>query len=1237
MSILKSLRSSLGDRLIAVGKRLGGCDGDQSPEQFAALRQRNEFLEAVIEHVPAPLLVRDLRTERCVLINPEAVRFAGFDREQVLGKALSELHPPERAAHIRANDEMMRRSRAPLTSIEQTIDSPCGPRRIISKRVPLYESGDITYVISLVQDVTDIREREADLRKREAELQSTRAFLDMVIENAPVPIIVRDAKTHCYELINRAAEDLMGRSRKDVIGKHPTDLYDDPEQLAAIHRQDRELIEGRQPVFYDEHVYQVGDKKRIVTAQRLPVFDESGDIRYLMTLMTDVTERQSQTRELEDTKAFLNLVIDHVPASILVRDYQADRYVLVNRVAEQMLHCSRDQIIGRTLEDLYPPDRVADLRERDKIIETTGKPDLREGPVIAGGVERFTISRRLPIHGPDGRIRYIVAMMDDVTERYLQTRELKETKAFLDAIVENVPPAIVVRDLTNERCVLANRAAQQLVGKSRDEMIGKTSAEIYPAAQVPMVRRRDRELIANMKPIFVDEHTLESPKGERIVTAHRMPIFDADGKARYTVTVINDVTERSRQRCELEQTKSFLDTVIEHVPVAVFVKDAATLRFVLANRMAEQLYGISREDLIGRSTQDIYPPETAKLVAAQDQELLRTRKPLVIPEQALETPGKGKRIISATRVPVIGSDGEPAYIMTVVEDFTERSEQNRQIRDMKTFLDTVIEHVPVSIVVKDAKDLRCMLVNRATEELYGVSRDKMVGTAASDVYASKDAAIIEENDRALLRGRKPVFIPEEQRTIAGRERTISASRIPVMGEDGQPRYLITVIEDITERRQAQKRIAHLAHHDSLTDLPNRAAFAEHFAATIERAADEKATFAVMCMDLDRFKEINDVFGHAMGDALLCKVAEALRQAAGDAFVGRLGGDEFALVSPAAISPESANHLAETILTAVNRDFFVDEHTLRAGMSIGIAIYPQDGGDTTTLLANADAALYRAKADGRGAIKFFESDMDKKLREHRALAHDLRIAIDHDQLKLYYQPQALLNGTIIGFEALARWHHPFRGFVSPGLFIPIAEENGLILELGEWALRSACREAASWPIQLNVAINVSAVQFRHGDLPSLVHSILLETGLSPSRLELEVTESVLIDNLPRALSILRRLKALGVRIAMDDFGTGYSSLSNLQSFAFDKIKIDRSFIVNLTQNAQSATIVRAVIGLGRGLKVPVVAEGVETAEQVEFLARETCSEIQGYWVGKPLPISDYAELVGRPKQSLRVAS
>jgi predicted signal transduction protein with EAL and GGDEF domain len=370
-----------------------------------------------------------------------------------------------------------------------------------------------------------------------------------------------------------------------------------------------------------------------------------------------------------------------------------------------------------------------------------------------------------------------------------------------------------------------------------------------------------------------------------------------------------------------------------------------------------------------------------------------------------------------------------------------------------------------------------------------------------------------------------------------------------------------------------------------------------------------------------------VFGHSTGDALLCEVSRRLQEAAEGAFIARVGGDEFILLADG-VQPAVAEALADRLVACVAQEITIEGHPLRIGLSIGVALYPQDGADAEMLLANADAALYRVKDEERGTVRFFEPEMDERLRERRALQNDFATAIANGELSLHYQPQLRIGGEVSGFEALVRWRHPVRGNVTPAAFIPMAEESGQIMALGEWVLREACREAATWPTPRRIAVNLSPIQFKHGDLVELVHTVLLETGLPAERLELEITEGVLIGDFSRALSILRRLKTLGVRIAMDDFGTGYSSLSYLQAFPFDKIKIDQAFIANLERNPQSAAIIRAVIGLGHGLDLPIVAEGVETQAQLDFLSRESCDEVQGYFVGRPGPIAGFAVLVGR---------
>jgi diguanylate cyclase len=442
---------------------------------------------------------------------------------------------------------------------------------------------------------------------------------------------------------------------------------------------------------------------------------------------------------------------------------------------------------------------------------------------------------------------------------------------------------------------------------------------------------------------------------------------------------------------------------------------------------------------------------------------------------------------------------------------------------------------------------------------------------------------------------------------------------------GRPHHVIAV-RDLRARREAERQIRYLALHDALTSLPNRNYFNTRMDQEIDATLAKDGKLAVLCLDLDRFKEVNDLFGHAAGDRVLQAVASRAAAALGERrMMARLGGDEFAILATGIPNAVAAGQLAEAVLEALRRTDAVPEID-SISSSIGIAICPDDGVDRETLLSHADAALYRAKTEGRSTYRFFEAKMGVEVRERRLIEHDLRGAIARDEMRLVYQPQQdIQSGAITGFEALLRWKHPTRGEITPAIFIPIAEDSGAILKIGDWVLRTACEQAAGWTQPLTVAVNVSPVQLYNVDFVQNLHGVLLDTGLSPRRLELEITETALVRDFNLALATLRRVKALGVRIAMDDFGTGYSSLSNLRAFPFDKIKIDRSFIKSVDSNDQAATIVRAVLGIGRGLGLPVLAEGVETPAELRFLREELCDEIQGYLLGRPAVIENFRKL------------
>ncbi|MDR5012406.1 EAL domain-containing protein [Agrobacterium fabacearum] len=540
---------------------------------------------------------------------------------------------------------------------------------------------------------------------------------------------------------------------------------------------------------------------------------------------------------------------------------------------------------------------------------------------------------------------------------------------------------------------------------------------------------------------------------------------------------------------------------------------------------------------------------------------------------------------------------------------------DRYLVDLKGLVDATLDGLAV------VRDGRIVELNTRFAGLVGSDEASLMGKNPDDLFKAMDG--------------QPTYLPRLAPVEAIRERTdrpqVFELAVRTIEYRGHPCEVLA-IRDLTEKREAQREIEYLARHDVLTGLSNRTMFQTRLHQQIEHC-DAEDEFALLALDLDRFKAVNDIFGHAEGDRVLKKVATILDECArpGD-IVARLGGDEFVILTARHTKSEEARLLAETILAMFGLKMNAANDPTAVGVSIGIAVFPRDGNSNESILHAADLALYRAKMGGRGILSFYDPLMDQEARERRQLETDLRLAINRNELVLNYQPVLSVEcGQVVGYEALVRWQHPTRGVVPPDVFIPIAEESGIIISLGEWVLREACRQASTWAPHLKIAVNVSPLQFSLANLGHVVCTVLMQSGLSPNRLELEITEAALLKDRKATLIILNQLKALGVAIVMDDFGTGYSSLSNLQSFPFDKIKIDRSFIAAMSEDDNARAIVRAVIGLGRSLDLPVTAEGIETDAQYRMVVDEGCAQAQGYLFGRPDVAPAAAASTGKRKK------
>jgi diguanylate cyclase (GGDEF)-like protein len=718
------------------------------------------------------------------------------------------------------------------------------------------------------------------------------------------------------------------------------------------------------------------------------------------------------------------------------------------------------------------------------------------------------------------------------------------------------------------------------------------------------------------------------------------PQFAADG----TVTGWRGVAvelsgpalaERERaQLCEeqsrrLEEQSRRFEAVVANLPLGVSLFDA-DLRLITHNDRLRDLFGLPQELLRPGTPLErmirtsagagnyphLNPDEAWAFVSARIAQRVRMQRERQLP---------GGVLLKTTIVPL--PDGTT---MVVHEDATDRARADARLAEQNRRLDHALAHMSHGLVLFDA-DHRVTVVNRQFLDLYGLSPETVhPGITAEELIHRRTEA-----------GNFPGLRPEEA-WLQVRERLATRTRYRLDQTQFDGRVIavtyaptpeggfVTVHEDVTAAKRAEAQIVHMARHDALTGLPNRALLHEGLAEALARAPVSGGATAVLCLDLDRFKAVNDTLGHAVGDKLLREVTTrltaAIRDEAGLATLARLGGDEFAVV----LRPTSrfrAGRLAGRLIETVERDYEIDGKRVAIGLSIGVALTPTDGQDPEGLLRAADMALYRAKAEGRGVHRFFEPAMDVAIQTRRGVELDLRAALAEQQFALAYQPFLdLSTNRIAGFEALVRWHHPVRGVVSPAAFVPIAEETGMIVPLGEWVLRQACREAARWPHALRVSVNLSPVQFRSGDIDATVIAALRDAGLDPHRLELEITEGVLLQDNASTLAILHRLKDLGVRIAMDDFGTGYSSLGYLRAFPFDKIKIDRAFVADLAVRPDALAIVRAVTTLADSLDMSTTAEGVETEEQLAHLREAGCTEVQGYLISRPVAAEAVAPML-----------
>lgn len=888
----------------------------------------------------------------------------------------------------------------------------------------------------------------------------------------------------------------------------------------------------------------------------------------------------------------------------------------------------------------YWPIPTVDVTDRDyfQALKASAAPKtFVSEPVQNRGTGAWTIYLARRLNGPGGDFSGLVlgAMTVEHFEKFFRSIALQEGSAI----------ALVRKD----GMLLARYPRSEQVGKIIQFAASMSAAKIGKARHVESPV--DRQLrIVSARPlasfplvVAVSQTEASALRSWRALADHSTTM--AFVRTFFVLLMAWAACRWWQKQRSLTQALSIqnmrFDTALANMGSGLCMFDAQK-RLVVCNKRYAELYRLPPE-LLKPGT-----PHSAIIAHRVSQGILRgdtnqgavvgklsalARLPIDTASSRIDELADG-RLICVMRHPMAGGGWVATH-----EDVTEReqlqgrlAENNRLLAERTSYLQAIVDNFPGGIGLFD-RDLSLLVCNERAKTLLDLPAPLFAGrrTSLEDLlrfnaqrgeYGPGD---VEEQvaERLALARKRNTYEFERERPDGT---VLDVRGVPL--DDGG---FLTTYMDITERHRSEAKIAYMARHDELTGLPNRAVLRERLDQAIKGVRGGDRQFAVHVLDLDRFKEINDTLGHPVGDALLKAVAERLRSCVreGDT-LARLGGDELCIIQSVADASAEAAALADRVIDALSQPFDLDEHRATIGVSIGIAIMPADGSDADQLIRSADLALYRAKSERRGTYRFFEREMDARMQARRALERDLREALAGKEFELHYQPLLNLESDeICGFEALLRWNHPTRGQISPSEFIPLAEEIGLIVAIGEWVLRQACVEAAGWPEHIKLAVNLSPAQFKCATLVQSVMAAVAASGISWLRLELEITESVMLQDADGAFSTLRQLRDLGVRIALDDFGTGYSSLSNLRKFPFDKIKIDRSFVQDLSQaNIDAVAVVRSMAQLGASLGMATTAEGVETAEQLDHVRAEGCTEIQGYYLSRPKPGSEIAELLAR---------
>jgi len=960
---------------------------------------------------------------------------------------------------------------------------------------------------------------------------------------------------------------------------------------------------------------------------RLQVLSEglrAMSVAFAETIAADTARHLGMRDALAASEREFRSIAENLPDNIARWDCLGN-YLYINPTHERTVCRPAAEVIGTRVSESY--DRVSAAIAR---VVATGEalPCVRQTVRDEMGDVRVHEVSLIPEKDADGRIVSVLGIGRDVTRQVQTEQDLKHALDFAEGIIAAIPDTLLELD-RDGRYLNVWAKNPDMLATPANAIIGRTVGEVLSAPQaasaMQAIREADRRGVAYGHMILVD-----LPDGSHRWFEHSLAKKPGETPANDTFLMLSrDVTARTQAEQALDTARARLLSVLQTIPDMVWLKDVDGV-FLLCNHGVERFAGRPASEIVGRTDYDFFDVELADFFREKDVAAMEARH-ICINEERVTWPDTGESVLFETRkVPVFDADGKVTGVLGVARDITERKNIEEMLASREQEFRTLVEHSPDMIVRYD-RNLQRVYTNPLFAAFVEGGLTSLIGGSPSGRPVGSNGNIFEQKLREVFASGKVVEFEHVWQHGSGTQYCHWVKLTPEPGPHGAVETILAMGRDVTELRASREKIHRLAYYDPLTSLPNRALFNERLRLTFADAAARGALAGVMMIDMDRFKDVNDTMGHAVGDDLLCEAARRLSASVRPCdTVARFGGDEFAVLLPDICDRSILEDISRTILSRFDERFVLNGREVYVTCSIGIALYPADSIDVDDLMQYADLAMYLAKRSGRRGFCFYSKELTADAIAHLRLGGELRGAVGRGEFELHYQPKvSLRDNEVIGSEALLRWERPGVGLVPPNQFIPIAEETGLIADLGEWVLREACRTAVEWntggAALHKVAVNLSARQFQFGSLASMVEEILDETGCRPEWLELEITESLLLEEDGSVLGTLSAFKSMGLSIAIDDFGTGYSALSYLARFPIDTLKIDRSFVQKAAVDRRHAELVKAILSIARCLGQQVVAEGVETAEQAAFLRESGCEVAQGFLFSKPLAKQDMSQL------------